>query len=996
MENWEIIWKEADVHTTVHELLERTRKVKGTALDICGETMTFSEFHDRSDAFAAWLQARGYGRGENGSNGTIILSMKVTVDLFCMIMAAVKAGVVVTVTEDTITRMRLTKLYEQTKAVARITDDQIEMIYDEGKDLPLKRISDEFRPTDVYAIWYTSGSTGEPCGIQTMSYNTVCSIAPVPGNEILSTCLKECSALLSIGHPSFCFGFTNFVYPILYGKKFVYIQPGQENSIREITKKILENRGCFLMFTPSAVTACLKEEETRRSLANCKAIMMGADMVKSSLIAEVQKAMGPEGKVVNLYGSSDVGLLTSKITRADDKPHAVGKVTACTEMKVVDGNRNPLPPGELGELCVTGLRVGPGYLRAEPEKMNKFVYGKDGMNWFFTGDYGYIDEDGEVYMLGRTDRLIKHLGYRVDSVELEEAIKREAHVKEAAVKQFETERGQVLCAFYENDVELDPSALRNTLAEVLPRYCIPERFIFRKALPLTERGKLDYKALVLPEAELAEATYAAPRTPKEEVLCEAFEKCLKTGRPVGRNDSFFELGGDSITGMLLLAYLGEKHGLCYSIDELFFNPRPCELAIVGGGEREQRPIASVADALPVLPKELAKWKESDQTEAIYPADAASGLYLFIQESGSVYGRGLTACMRIRLRRTFLEAEFRNKVHCLVKRHPVLRSHFVKDASGNRWQVFDREGAAPVYYRDLTGLSEDTRERFLSGFFQVMDENKSPFQVGCFPVGENSCELLIRLSHTLADGISTRVLVNELAADADPQGTDAFYEYRRRRLAERDNFPKELDAYYAALSGRMRLSVGAGEGGGICRCELVFTKGQTERLKTLCLDLGVTLAAYVEYCYGKGLLAAMNRNELWLSHLYSGREAPVDHCSAIVGNLFYTMPVHLDAGMSAEAFHRELVKPWKYPFVTDTAQYRRLNRHNLEEGIVSRVFMPFHENVVSYISVREGMDTGHYFELAEGALRIVLRYPQDERLDQAYEKVEEVMRNRLCE
>ena len=997
MENWEKIWKDAGIHTTMHELLERTRQCEGTALDVCGEVLSYKEFHERSDLFAAWLQHQGYGPDEAGVKRTVILSMKASADLFCMIAACLKAGVIVTVTEDDVTNMRLRKLCEQTKAIARITDSQIREISEGGNDLPLKKMTDRFRPEDVYAIWYTSGSTGEPCGIQTMSYNTVCNIVPVPGNEIMSTCLKECSALLSISHPSFGVGFTNFFYAILYGKKFVHIQTGRENSIRKIAQKITQNKDCFLLFTPSAVSACLRDEEAKRSFANCRAVMMGADVVKSSLIQEVQDAMGPGGKVINLYGISDVGLVAAKIAREDDRPHAIGKPTACTQITAVDENRNPLAPGEPGELCIYGIRVGPGYLSAEPEKMNKFVHGKDGVNRFYSGDYGYVDEEGEVFLLGRTDRLIKHMGYRVDGVEVEEVIRRQAHVKGVAVKQFETGKGQVLCAFYENDEELDPAWIRSCISGILPRYCIPERFIFRKVLPLTERGKLDYRALALTEEDQVGESYEAPRTEKERMLCEAFEACLKTGRPVGRNESFFELGGDSVTGMLLMAYLGKKHGLHITMDELFFNPKPCDLCNVSGVSEEAGTDRAAGESSLTLPDELMPLAESAETEAVFPADAASSLYLFLQESGSAYRRGLTLRFRVRLLRSFREAEFRERCACLMKRHPSLRSHFIKDASGKRWQIFDRVGKPVVYYRDLSGMSESARERFLSGFFHVMDENDALFQAACFPAEDGSCDILVGLMHALSDGMSAMILVNELAGSQDPSGTDAFYEYRQRVLAKRDHFPQELQDYYADFRGRMRLPIRAGtKSGCVERREITLTMEQTQMLKAGCGNMGISLATYVEYCYGKGLLAAMNREDVWFSHLYSGRDYLHEDGSDIVGNLFYTMPVHLHTDMSVSAFRKELIKPWKYPYITETNEYRQLNRHMVEEGIVSRILIPFHENVVSFISVPDRLDTGHYMETAEGNLRIVFRYPEEDLLGHAYDTIAETMTRLLNE
>ena len=987
MQNWEMIWKDADVHITMHELLERTRQCEGIAMDVCGQCLSYSEFHRRSDAFAAWLQEQGYGAGD-----TIILSMKASADLFCMIAGAMKALAVVTVTEDDVSPARLQTLQDQTGAVLRITDDQVENIYQAGRNLKWKKAADRVRPEEVYAIWYTSGTTGEPCGIQTMSYNTVCNIIPIPGNEIMSTCLKESSALLNISHPSCGLGFTNFFYALFYGKKFVHIQPGRENSIGQIAIKIRENPGCFLLFTPSAVAACMRDEEARSSLRDCSAVMMGADAVKSSLIAEVQAAMGPQGKVINLYGISDVGLVAVKIAREDDRLHAVGKPTACTEFLVVDENRRPLPPGEPGEFCITGIRVGPGYLKTPPAKRDKFVHTENG-SFFYTGDYGYVDSEGEVFLLGRTDRLIKHLGYRVDSIEVEEVIRREARVSSVAVKQFERGNTQILCAFYENDRPLDSDELRRRLATVLPRYCVPERLIHMEKLPLTERGKLDYRALSLPEG-LVRTAYAPAETERESIVCKAYEACLDVEK-VGRNDSFFELGGNSIAVMFLLSRLGKEHGLYYTIENLFLNPRPCELARLSGQEGALFTAKDEAVPLPALPPELQHLKESGEIEEILPAEAASGLYLFLQESGSAYGRGLTFNLRVVLKHVYSEEAFRSRIELLTQRHPVLRSFFVKDRAGKRWQVFRRKGETPVYYRNLSGVSKEARERFLSGFFQVMDECNAPFQAGCFPLGEERCAVLLRLMHTHVDGMSAMLLVNELTDETE--GRDCFYEYRKQRLQRRFAFPDELKEYYAPFGERMRLSMAPEKGNaGVEQRELALDEEQTQRVQERCADLGISLAGFVEYSFGRGLLTAMDRETVWFSHVCSGREAHFENSEATIGNLFYSVPVFLSADMSPQTFQKGLILPWKYPYITDTPEYQRLNRHNIEEGIVSRVFVPFHGSVESFSDAGQEMSTGHYMEIPDGKLRIVFRYRQDPLLRRAYDRIGAVMESILTE
>ena len=383
--------------------------------------------------------------------------------------------------------------------------------------------------------------------------------------------------------------------------------------------------------------------------------------------------------------------------------------------------------------------------------------------------------------------------------------------------------------------------------------------------------------------------------------------------------------------------------------------------------------------------------ESDRIEKIMPADAASGLYLFLQESESAYTKGLVFRLRIRLGRSYPKEEFERRICILTARHPVLRSVFVQDEKGISWQVFYRGMDVPVWYRDLCRISEKAREGYLSGFFQVMNENQSPFQAACFLTGENSCELLLRLTHTHVDGMSVRLLINELAADADPDKKDAFYEYREKRLASRVIFPAELKEYYASFGERMRLpSVSYKNMQKVIRQEILLTREETAILKQYCGNLGISFSAYVQYCFGRGLLAAMGRKEVWFSQLFSGRDVPCCHESSTLGNLFYTMPVYLEEGMTVQNFTDGLMKPWKYPYVTDTPEYQRLNRHTIENGLISRMFPPFHKNVISCIDEEGEGNIGHYMEQKDGKLKIIFRYYEDAYQISSYKKIEDVM------
>lgn len=986
------IWKGADENVTVHELLERTRSCEGIAMDIWGETMSYQVFHERSDAVAAFLQHRGYGRGD-----MILVRMELCCDLYCVITGVIKAGAVVVPLDKELPDARLALIMEQTSPALQITDELAEKMLTEGKELTFCPANKQMSSQDVIAILYTSGSTGVPCGIRVISSVMVCSLLPIPENRILSEAIGDCTALFNISHPSVAFGFTNFYYTILYGKKFVHILMGQADTMERIAAKLNGNESCFLFFPPSAVLACLDNERVRMAFSHVGGVMVGSDIVKPSLMEEMRSVLQPGARIVILYGSSEVALATARIVVHPEKAHSVGFPTAFSRIEIVDENRRPLPVGEPGEVSVRGIRVNMGYIGAEDQKQNKIVFHPDGTRTWYSGDLGYLKENGELFVLGRMDRIIKHHGYRLDPVEIEECFKRELGVKNAAVKQFEIAGRSVLCAFYEHTFTMPEEEIRKKLSDKLPRYSIPERFVQLDKMPLTDRGKLDYRALSLPDSE-GQAPYEAPRTKEEKKICEAFAKVMKLSR-VGVNESFFALGGDSILAAGVLSMLRDE-GLELTVAELFQKPTPAMLAGCArhvtlpdqtkkdsfAGESGRRKELSLKSR---LPEELAYLSEDERIEAVYPTDPSTGFYLFLQESGSDYTRGNMIRFLIRCKRGFTEAAFRERVKQITAKHPVLRSSFVRAKDGKPFQVFWKETEPSVWYKDLGSLSEEARERFLSGFFQVMEEEGSLFSAACFPVGDSCCELLLSLRHALTDGLSLYEVIRELTADSITPDTDAFYLWREKLMQEEDRIPPELLEHYRDFGEKMLLPTGNGTGDFTVRVrKLSLDPDKTRAIQEKCAAEGVSLVTFAEYCYGKSLLKVMGRDRLWFSHLYSGRSPELPGSDAIVGNLFYTMPVRIDNRMTVQEFQEELLLPWRYPYSTQNSLYRRLNRFVIEEGLVSNQFTEMGENVLWARDIQENTRTGHSVENGDGCLTITLRHFDREEENRSYDQIEE--------
>jgi len=293
-------------------------------------------------------------------------------------------------------------------------------------------------------------------------------------------------------------------------------------------------------------------------------------------------AQHPDIPLLNAYGPTECSDdVTHHVIRTPPPPQTlhmpVGRPIANTRLYVLRATEEGFElcsPGEPGELCVTGVCVGRGYLN-DPERTARAFYedpfsAEAGARLYRTGDLARFLDDGAVEFLGRIDHQVKVRGFRIELAEIESVLTRHPGVKEAVVSAPQDDRGTRFLAAYVVGGAL-AAELRAFLLDHLPEYMVPASFTTLDALPLTPNGKVDRDALPAPSAIAADRPWVAPETPLQEAVAEAWAAALGLER-VSLDDDFFALGGDSIRAVLAVNRLQARLGAWLYVTALFEAP----------------------------------------------------------------------------------------------------------------------------------------------------------------------------------------------------------------------------------------------------------------------------------------------------------------------------------------------------------------------------------------------------------------------------------------
>ena len=417
---------------------------------------------------------------------------------------------------------------------------------------------------------YTSGSTGRPKGVQVSHANLA---------NYLSWVLADYTSAGDGGAPLLAgvqadLLVTALFGPLLAGQPVHVLPDGLDLS--ELGEHLRAGAPySFVKLTPGHLEVLA--QQLTEPIATT--MVVGGEVLHAAA-ARKWAAMLGEGRVINEYGLTETTVGNSVQIAADDGRPVVpiGRPIPNTSMYVLDDNLELVPWGVVGEVCVGGAAVALGYVNRAAMTAERFVpdpYGPPGSRLYRTGDLGRVLPDGSVDLLGRRDGQVKVRGYRVELGEVEAVLREHELVGEARVLLGDDRRlvAYVVPAGGGEPVALDE--VRPWLAERLPDYMTPSQFVHLDRIPLTANGKLDTAALPAPDGRVVGTPYVAPSGPLEQRIADIWEQVL--GRPVGAEDAFVDVGGDSIRAVALTGALTNE-GMKVTVRELFAHPTVASLA----------------------------------------------------------------------------------------------------------------------------------------------------------------------------------------------------------------------------------------------------------------------------------------------------------------------------------------------------------------------------------------------------------------------------------
>ncbi|MGR3186453.1 plipastatin non-ribosomal peptide synthetase PpsC [Bacillus subtilis] len=758
---------------TISRLFEMQAEQTPNAVAIVSDTQvfTYEDMNSWANQIASVLQIKGVG-----PDSVVALLTGRTPELIAGMLGILKAGGAYLPIASDLPVERIAYMLSDSGAALLLQSEKTEkqlldieceqiIIEDIQKQGKTKNVDSSAGPHSLAYIIYTSGSTGKPKGVMIEQR----SVIRLVKNSNYITFTPE-DRLLMTSSIGFDVGSFEIFGPLLNGAA-LHLSDQQTFLDSHQLKRYIEHQGITTIWLTSSLFNHLTEQN-EQTFSQLKHLIIGGEALSPSHVNRIRNVC-PEVSIWNGYGPTENTTFSTclHIQKTYELSIPIGRPVGNSTAYILNQWGVLQPVGAVGELCVGGDGVARGYLGRPDLTKEKFVKNPfvPGDRLYRTGDLARWLPDGTIEYVGRIDDQVKVRGYRVELGEIETALRQIDGVKEAAVLARTAQTGsKELFGYISVKAGTNAEQVRSLLARSLPNYMIPAYIIEMETLPLTSNGKLNRKALPEPNFT-SKQTYAPPRNDLEDQLALIWQEVLGIQR-IGIEDSFFELGGDSIKALQVSARLG-RYGLSLQVSDLFRHPKIKDLSpFIRKSERiiEQGPVQGDVPWTPVQ-----QWFFSQDIEERHHFNQSVMLF----HSGRLP-----------------ENAIRPALKKLAEHHDALRMVYRND--DRRW-IQSNQGIheSQLYSLRTSDLSQSESgwetqiKQEVADLQQSINLQEGPLLHAALFKTLTGDYLFLAIHHLVVDGVSWRILLEDLSAGYQqaaagqtiqlPPKTDSYQEYARR-------------------------------------------------------------------------------------------------------------------------------------------------------------------------------------------------------------------------
>ncbi|MEO1801677.1 MAG: amino acid adenylation domain-containing protein, partial [Cyanobacteria bacterium J06629_2] len=755
---------------------------------LAGETLTYRQLNEKANQLAIYLRFQGVK-----IETKVGICLERSPELIISLLAIQKAGGTYIPLDPNYPRSRLKYIIKDANISTILTTVAIannclpassrdSLIYLEQNLSRIDRYSSsnlsvKIHPQNLAYIIYTSGSTGKPKGTMITHRGLI---------NYLTWATTKYPIATGNGFPvhssiSFDATITSLYSALLVGQQIILFP--EENEL-ETLKDVLnsDRKYSAIKLTPAHLNAVASLSESEATVKPAQTFVIGGEALTTDAIAYWQKR-APDTQFINEYGPTEtvVGCCTYEVPRKSISHHQIpiGNPIANTQLYIMDEYLQPVPVGIPGELYIGGDGVARGYLQQPGLTAERFIpnpfslnisrqHGLEGFPHrvtvegehlslnisssaassapllYKTGDRAKYLPDGKIEYLGRLDNQIKIRGYRIELGEIEAVLTSHPMVESALV--IAHEERLIAYIILDNSPPASPAPLaspilRAYIRDRLPSYMIPGNFVTLNRFPLTPNGKIDRAALIIPDVEKRAEEIIEPRTEKEHILTKIWREVLNI-KKIGVEDNFFELGGDSILSIQIIAR-ARQAGLTLTPKQLFQYQTIAELAAVA---EVNQPIYAEQGLVTgeVLLTPIQHW--------FFEQDLVNF---------SHYNQAVLLEIAPDLNVNWLQLALNH----LVSHHDALRMRF--DRHNSVWRQFNLATVENICLTVIDKLDDEFASTITNVAEQLqtsLDITQGKLVAGALfkQGGEKSDRLLLIIHHLVVDGVSWRILLEDLA------------------------------------------------------------------------------------------------------------------------------------------------------------------------------------------------------------------------------------------